>query len=172
MAGVGVVVLQPLVQRGVMMERAVVEGARAISREEYQLGRLFAGRPWNGAVVVRDVLGTTYWADLRVVDLDGLANTDVIDALRRGPLDAAAIDRLARAHGARYAVIAYPASDVPDVWIRVADWVDEGRPAFAFYALDPAAAADFGAALAALRRAAAGRDRADRRAIDHGHRRA
>ena len=147
-AAIGIVLLQPLVQRGVRMERVVVDGARAISREEYPLGRLFAGRTWPAAVVFRDVLGSTYWADLRVVDLDGLANADVTEALRQGPLDAAATDRLARAHGARYAVIAYPATDIPESWIRVADWADEGRPLFAFYALDPAAAEQLGAALA------------------------
>jgi hypothetical protein len=121
-----------------------------IYEQQIQMGR-FLGRYYRGASVAANDIGAIDWlADLRVLDLWGLASRDVAGAKLTGRYTTAGIAQLARSRGVRVAVIYErwldAAGGVPPEWVRAGRWrvassVVLGDRTVAFYAVDPAEAA-------------------------------
>jgi len=138
---------------------AAVRGVRAhvetpgavgnIYEQQVQMGR-FLARFYSGqAVAANDVGAVDYLADLRMLDLWGLASLDVAEAKLAGRLTTPWIASVARERGVRVAVIYErwldAAGGVPAEWVRAGRWrvarnVVLGDRTVAFYALDPAEA--------------------------------
>ena len=137
-----------------------VRGARAhvetpgavgnIYEQQIQMGR-FLARFYPGEAVAANDIGAIDWlADLRVLDLWGLASREVAEAKLAGRFTTAGIGELARSRGVRVAVIYErwldPAGGVPPEWVRAGRWrvarnVVLGDRTVAFYAVEPAEAA-------------------------------
>ena len=133
--------------------RAHVETPGAVSNiyeQQIQMGR-FLARFYRGEAVAANDIGAIDWlADLRVLDLWGLASREVAEAKLTGRYVTATIGALARARGVRVAVIYErwldAAGGVPREWVRAGRWrvarnVVLGDRTVAFYAVDPAEAA-------------------------------
>jgi hypothetical protein len=142
----GAVVAYPLAERAV---RATVETPRAsknIFDQQYQMG-LFAARFYpGGAVAANDIGAITALADVRLLDLYGLASMDVTRARRAGTLDRATVARLADAHGATVIAVykSWFGQTLPAEWLEAGSWRAPEKVVIAdrvvtFYARDAAA---------------------------------
>lgn len=133
--------------------RAHVEtpgAVRNIYEQQIQMGR-FLARFYPGEAVAANDVGAIDWlADLRVLDLWGLASRPVAEAKLSGRYTTAKVAELARAERVRVAVIYErwldAAGGVPPQWVRAGRWrvarnVVLGDRTVAFYAVDPAEAA-------------------------------
>jgi len=136
--------------------RAYVETPGAVGNiyeQQIQMGR-FLARYYPGETVAANDIGAIDWlADLRVMDLWGLASREVAEAKLTGRYTTSGIAELARARGVRVAVIYErwldAAGGVPAEWVRAGRWrvasnVVLGDRTVAFYAVDPAEAAPLG----------------------------
>jgi hypothetical protein len=133
--------------------RAHVETPRAVGNiyeQQIQMGR-FLARYYPGASVAANDIGAIDWlADLRVLDLWGLASREVAEAKLTGRYTTVGIVELARSRGVRVAVIYErwldSAGGVPPEWVRAGRWrvasnVVLGDRTVAFYGVDTAEAA-------------------------------
>jgi hypothetical protein len=141
----GLLLLVGLGDRGL---RATLETPRAtanIYEQQIQVGR-FLGRYYPGAAVaINDIGAANFLADIRALDLLGLADREVLFHLRAGTYGVDVIDRLARRNGARIAIVHPNWIRTPASWERVGSWtirdnLVNGGDTVAFYALDGAAA--------------------------------
>jgi len=110
---------------------AVASAIGNIYDQQYQMG-LFIRRYYGGQdVAVNDIGAVSYLADIRLLDIGGLANRDVAAAMKNrdpGPphFTTTFIDSLARKRGTTLA-IAYPgwfssAGGLPARWVEVGTW--------------------------------------------------
>lgn len=133
---------------GVMVPRAVrafVDLPRASAhthRQNVQVGR-FVGEHGNGRpVAVNDIGAVALLANAPVLDLVGLADTEVARARRAGTFDAAFVRELANRRGISLAVVYedwFP-GQLPPEWRRLARWrVAEPfwGSTVSFFAVDP-----------------------------------
>ena len=142
----GIVCLGALADRGV---RAVLETPRAtanIYEQQYQIGRFLRDAYPGASVAMNDVGAVNYLADIRCLDLVGLASADVAAHIRAGTYNPRALDQLMRDHAVRIAVLYDEWIRIPSQWRRVGSWtirknVVAGGTTVSFYALDPAEAA-------------------------------
>jgi hypothetical protein len=133
--------------RGVHAHVETPGAAGNIYEQQIQMGR-FLARYYPGEPVAANDIGAIDWlADLRVLDLWGLASREVAEAKLAGRYTTGGIAELARARGVRVAVIYErwldAAGGVPPEWVRAGRWrVDSnvvlGDRTVAFYAVDPA----------------------------------
>jgi hypothetical protein len=135
----------PLLSRAV---RALTETPRAsknIFDQQYQMG-LFLRRFYPGAAVVANDIGAiSYLADVRLLDLYGLASMEVARARRAGGLGRETVARLAAAHRAQVVLIyrSWFSHLLPQDWLEVGSWrapeqVVVAHRVVSFYALDRA----------------------------------
>jgi len=132
--------------------RAHVETPGAVGNiyeQQIQMGRFLARFYPEESVAANDIGAIDWLADLRMLDLWGLASRDVAQAKLTGRYTTAGIAELARARGVRVAVIYErwldAAGGVPPDWVRAGRWrvarnVVLGDRTVAFYAVDPAEA--------------------------------
>ncbi|PYQ07478.1 MAG: hypothetical protein DMF83_09360 [Acidobacteria bacterium] len=136
--------------RGVRAHLETPGAVGNIYEQQIQMGR-FLARYYPGESVAANDIGAIDWlADLRVLDLWGLASREVAEAKLTGRYTTAVIAELARSRGDRVAVIYErwldAAGGVPPEWIRAGRWrvarnVVLGDRTVAFYAVDPTEAA-------------------------------
>ncbi len=136
--------------RGVRSHLETPGAVGNIYEQQIQMGR-FLHRFYPGEAVAANDIGAIDWlADLRVLDLWGLASREVAEAKLSGRYTTAGIAELARAERVRVAVIyerwLEAAGGVPPDWVRAGRWrvarnVVLGDRTVAFYAVDPAEAA-------------------------------
>jgi hypothetical protein len=132
--------------------RAYVETPGAVGNiyeQQIQMGR-FLARFYSGqGVAANDIGAVCYLADVRLLDLWGLASREVAEAKLSGRYTSPWIEELARRQGVRVAVIyerwLEAAGGVPPSWTRAGRWrvarnVVLGDRTVAFYAVDPAEA--------------------------------
>jgi hypothetical protein len=101
--------------------RETPHASRHIYLQQYQMGR-FLGQQYRGAgVVANDIGAISYLADLRLVDLLGLATTEMLRKPGPGETRAGLVARVAAERHAEVAVI-YDRwrGDLPAGWVRVA----------------------------------------------------
>ena len=144
-AGLAGVLFYPLAERAA---RAVAETPRAaknIFDQQYQMG-LFLGRFYPGAAVAANDIGAiSALADVRLLDLYGLASMDVARARRAGPLDRETVGRLTAAHGTEVIAVyrSWFSQSLPPDWMEAGSWRAPEKVVVAdrvvtFYARDPA----------------------------------
>jgi hypothetical protein len=135
--------------RGVRAHVETAGAAGNIYEQQIQMGR-FLARYYPGESVAANDIGAIDWlADLRVLDLWGLASREVAEAKLTGRYTTSGIAELARSRGVGVAVIYErwldAAGGVPQEWVRAGRWrvasnVVLGDRTVAFYAVDPAEA--------------------------------
>lgn len=132
--------------------RAHVETPGAVGNiyeQQIQMGRFLARFYAGAAVAANDIGAVCYLADVRVLDLWGLASREIAEAKLSGGYTTAFIADTARAQGVQVAVIyerwLEAAGGVPPGWTRAGRWrvarnVVLGDRTVAFYAVEPAEA--------------------------------
>jgi hypothetical protein len=147
----------PLVTRGLDAVAQTPAAVKNIYEQQYQMGLFAGGLPPGATVMANDIGAISYLADVRMVDLFGLATRETARARRAGRVDRALLARLA-ADERPAAIVIYRswfADAVPPDWIEVGTWKVPDKVVVAdrtvsFYAPDAAAAARLGQALAAF----------------------
>ena len=128
-------------------------GATNVYQQQYQMGRFLRTYYHGQAVAANDIGAISYFADLRLLDIWGLATQEVTRARLNRLYNGAAIGRLARDKGIRVAVV-YRSwlFDVlpglhgpPRRWVEMGRWripynVICGDDTVNFYAVDPSEA--------------------------------
>jgi hypothetical protein len=146
----------PLIARGVQAAAQTPRAAKNIYEQQYQMGLFLRELPAGSTVMANDIGAVAYLADVRLVDLYGLATRETARARREGRVDRALLARLAES-APPAAVIVYRswfASAIPPDWIQVGTWrvpeeVVVADRTVTFYATRPAEAALLSRALAA-----------------------
>lgn len=120
-----------------------------IHEQQFQTATFLRDHYRGSAVAVNDIGLVAFLADVRVVDLWGLANAEVAEARRLGTYGPEAIRSVAEANGADVAVVFERWFErfggLPRTWVRVGQWtisdnVVSGSPVVSFFATRPEAA--------------------------------
>lgn len=125
--------------------------------QQYQMG-LFLQRYYTGATVAANDIGAiNYLADIKTLDLVGLASIEVARARRAGSYDWQTITRLSYEHGVQVAIVYDSWLDglIPPTWVRVGQWriannVVQGSEVVSFYGVNRASAENLAAHLKAF----------------------
>ena len=119
-----------------------------VYEQQYQMG-LFVRRYYqNSTVGLNDIGAVNFLADIRCLDLWGLANLEVATAKYKRTSQGGGIERISQKTGTRIAILYdnwFPGG-LPREWVRVGRWtipnnVILGGDTVSFYAVDPAEAA-------------------------------
>lgn len=132
-----------LIPRGVTALRDTPVATGNIHEQQVQTATFLRDHYRGAAVAVNDIGLAAFLADVRVVDLWGLANAEVAEARRLGTYGPDVIRSVADANGADVAVVFQPWFErfggLPDSWVRVGEWtipdnVVSGSPVVSFFA--------------------------------------
>jgi hypothetical protein len=157
LAAAALVAALPLLKRAIDAGRETPAAAQNIHEQQYQMGRLAARLPPGSTVMANDIGAISYLADVRLVDLYGLATRETARARREGRVDRALLARLGAER--RPAMIAiyrsWFADAIPDEWVEVGTWrvpekVVVADRTVSFFARDSASAPALAAQLAAF----------------------
>ncbi len=143
---VALILISPLCLRGYDALRLTRQATTNIYEKQYQMG-LFLQRYYTGKVVAAyDIGAIGYLADIRLLDLGGLADKDVAKAILDGSLNSVRISELAKGKGVSIALVdprfwAFWGG-VPKGWVEVGSWtilnnVVAATDSVGFYAVDP-----------------------------------
>jgi hypothetical protein len=157
LAAAAFVAAAPLLTRAVQSLREGPGAVKNIYEQQYQMGLFLREMPAGSTVMANDIGAVSYLADVRLVDLYGLATQETARARRAGQIDRALLTRLA-AETPPAAVIVYRswfADSLPADWIEVGTWKVPDKVVVAdrtvsFYAPGPEPASRLAAALAAF----------------------
>ncbi len=114
----------PLLSRAVDALVQTPAAARNIYEQQYQMGLFLRELPAGSTVMANDIGAVAYLADVRLVDLYGLATQETARARRAGRLDRDLLARLAEASPPAAVVIyrSWFADAIPEAWIEVGTW--------------------------------------------------
>jgi hypothetical protein len=157
LAVAALVAAAPLLIRAVQAADQAPRAVKNIYEQQYQMGLFLHGLPAGSTVMANDIGAIAYLADVRLIDLYGLATQDTARARREGRVDRALLARLA-APAAPAAVVIYRswfADAIPPDWIQVGTWkvpeeVVVADRTVTFYATRPAEATLLARALQAF----------------------
>jgi hypothetical protein len=135
----------PLLDRALRALDETPRASKNIYDQQYQMG-LFLRQFYPGAMVVANDIGAiSYLADIRLLDLYGLASMDVARLRRANLLGREALARLAATHGAQVVLIyrSWFSQVIPPDWLEAGSWrapeqVVVAHRVVSFYALDEA----------------------------------
>jgi hypothetical protein len=146
----GVLAFAWLLALSVRTERTIEEVPLAchnIYEQQYQMGR-FVRQFYNGkGVAANDVGAIDYLADIRLFDIFGLANLDVLRARRADHYDGTVVKRLLDQYQVRVIMVyddwANLYGGIPPAWRKVGEWTLQDNvicaaPTVSFYAPDSA----------------------------------
>lgn len=136
----------PLIRRAVVSLRLTPQATTNIYEQQYQMG-LFLKSFYEGEVVAANDIGAiNYLADIKCIDLYGLANIETAKLIRTQKYNPEQIDRLARENGVKLAIV-YDhwfnrRGGLPGKWIKVGQWTISnnvvcGGDTVSFYAVHP-----------------------------------
>lgn len=138
----------PFAFRGLAAVKGPAKAMRNIYEQQYQMG-LFLKKFYQGkGVAANDIGAINYLADIKCLDLWGLASLEVGTAKKNGCYNSWLIERLARTHDVKCAIVydhwfrTLDIGGIPPSWTAVGRWqiFDNVRCAgdtVTFYAVDP-----------------------------------
>lgn len=122
--GAALLILLPIAYRGGNALSAYPLAVRNIYEQQVQMAR-FVSRFYNRQTIVANDIGAiSYYADIQLVDVVGLASLETGKWWREGSWSTAKVDRLAREQAASLAIL-YP--EWFDLYPQPPDWVEVGR---------------------------------------------
>ena len=147
----------PLLTRAVEALAQTPPAVKNIYEQQFQIGLLMRELPTGSTVMANDIGAIVYLADVRLVDLFGLATEETAKARRAGALDRDLLAGLTtRARPAAIAIYrSWFADAIPAGWVEVGTWrvpekVVVADRTVSFFAADAAGAARLSATLAAF----------------------
>jgi len=139
--------LFPFAQRGLSSLLAVPLASRDIYNQQVQMARFLQEHYPGGTVAINDIGAISYYTDLKIVDIWGLATREVAQLKRVTHFPGEDLDPVVQELGAQIALVYDPwVGEVPEAWTKVGEWAVEekivlGWYAVSFYALQPGAVA-------------------------------
>lgn len=137
--------LSPVAARALDAARRVPLATANIYEQSYQMAR-FVRRYYDGtSVALSDIGAVTYFADVRCLDLVGLASRDIAIRRLNGDFFREDIEDAARDRGTRIAILhdyRFERMGLPRNWVRAGTWTIPNRLVLAdatlsFYATNP-----------------------------------
>lgn len=142
------VLILPLAERGIRIDLKIIQAMSNIHGQQYQVGLFLKKYYANQPVAINDIGAICFMADVRCLDVWGLANKDISDLLLNKTYTTENLTRITQLSGAHIAVV-YDQffrlvginSDLPKTWVKVAQWripnnVVCVRDTVTFYAAD------------------------------------
>lgn len=119
-----VVATSPLLTRATAALGQTPGAVKNIYEQQYQMGLFARGLPAGSTVMANDIGALTYLADVRLVDLFGLATRETARARRAGRVDRELLARLAAADPPAAVVVyrSWFADAIPPDWVEVGTW--------------------------------------------------
>jgi hypothetical protein len=157
LAVAALVMAAPLLTRAVEALHETPAAVKNIYEQQYQMGLFLRGLPPGSTVMANDIGAVSYLADVRLVDLYGLATQETARARRQRHVDRDLLARLA-AETPPAAIVVYRSwftDAIPPEWIEVGTWKVPEKVVVAdrtvsFLASTPSDAARLAAALSAF----------------------
>jgi hypothetical protein len=154
------VLAQPLLHRAKASWSRIPVASMNIWQQQIQMGRFARAHLAGEAVALDDIGAVTFLADIRCLDLVGLANLEVLRMRDAGHYDSHAIAALAEREGVRTAIVydqwfeSFIPGGVPAGWTKVGLWrfpdvIVTYSDSVSFYATRPEAVAPLTASLRA-----------------------
>lgn len=136
-------------QRGTVAWQTIPGGTRDVYDQQYQIA-MFLDRFYDGeSVALNDIGAANYYANVRSLDLLGLANIDVARARRNQTFDAGWVSESAQSRNVKVAIVyeRWLGEYIPSTWVKVGEWhirqtVTAGDDTIAFYARNSADASE------------------------------
>jgi hypothetical protein len=134
--------------RGIWIFVRTPTACHNIYNQQYQVAHFIKGCYQGQSVALNDIGAVSYFSDIRLLDLGGLANVEVARAMIQHKLGTREIERFANSSGTKVAVL-YPnwfegsgSGPLPSAWVPIAQWAVPnhwmlGGDAVVFYAVDP-----------------------------------
>ena len=134
--------------RGIWIFVRTPTASHNIYSQQYQVAHVIKSCYDGQSVALNDIGAVSYFADIKLLDLGGLANVEVARAIIQHKLGPTEIERFAVSYGTKVAVL-YPNwfdgssnGPLPPAWIPIAQWNVAnhwmlGGDAVVFYAVDP-----------------------------------
>jgi hypothetical protein len=134
--------------RGIWIFVRTPTACHNIYNQQYQVAHFIKGCYEGRSVALNDIGAVSYFADIRLLDLGGLANVEVARAIIQHKLGPTEIERFAVSYETKVAVL-YPNwfdgssnGPLPPAWIPIVQWNVPnhwmlGGDAVVFYAVDP-----------------------------------
>jgi len=157
----GLVLASPFVLRGFESFRMTPRASGSIYDQQYQMGLFLRARYEGKTVAANDIGAINYLADIRCVDLWGLANREAARARRAGRYGAKEAAEVARSQGAEIAIVydewfERAGGGKLDLWWepvgqwRIPDRATTGGDTVSFYAVAPGERESLSASLRAF----------------------
>jgi len=123
---IGCVCVFPIFERGVTANINVAQATSNIYSQQYQMARFLKKYYPGESVVVNDIGVINFMADIRCLDLWGLANKEIAVLILQQKYTSFEVQKFVRSHDARIAII-YDnylniSGGIPKDWIPVARW--------------------------------------------------
>lgn len=156
LAGIITFIAVPFMLRASRALKPTVQATTNIYEQQYQMAMFLKDYYQGVGVGANDIGAINYFADIKCLDLFGLASMDVAAAKRKGVYDTQAIYETAKRHDVRIAVVYDKWFDIngglPPQWIKTGQWTIKdnrivGDDTVTFYAVDTNEAAALGANL-------------------------
>ncbi len=144
-----ILIAPPFSLRGWVAFASTSRAANNVYQQQYQMANFLNEYYTGQGVAANDIGFISYKADIRLLDLWGLASVEVAQAKRSGYYDTKLIEALAREHRVKIAVVYAswyePYGGLPPTWEKVGSWtvpnnVVLGDATVSFYAVDRAEA--------------------------------
>lgn len=137
----GIVLAYPLALRATWAHQNIARATQNIYQQQYQIGTFLRTYYPQGAIVLNDIGAPSYLADIRILDVSGLATQEVADMKRAGGLTREQLASLARQGSFEFAIL-FEAPYIPEDWVEVARWkISQNlvcwRDTVSFYVIDP-----------------------------------
>jgi hypothetical protein len=141
------IILIELVIRAVLAVPVCQEFAVSVYRQQYQMAKFVHDYYAKGTILIDDIGAIAFYnRDIKVVDLIGLASTDVLKARIHNNFNSAYANRLAVNNNCDLIIIydfvlTRGFDGIPKSWIKVGTWTDKGNrgadETVSFYVLKP-----------------------------------
>jgi hypothetical protein len=135
-----------LIARGIVSMSETTRATTNIYQQQFQMAMFLRDYYQGSVIVVNDIGAVNYFADIKCLDLFGLATMEVARAKREGTYNTNLISQLAAKRGAKIA-IAYDSwlnryGGAPLEWTRIEQWkipnnIVAADDTVSFYAVDP-----------------------------------
>ena len=145
--GLALLLFLPLAMKGTRLLWRLPQCTTNVFEQQYQMGDFLHQYYQGSSIALNDVGAPNFLADIRCLDLWGLANREVTAAKRTHNFQTRDIASLSRQSGARIAILydhwfGGQVGGLPAEWVKVGQWtirnnVVLGGDTVSFYAVDP-----------------------------------
>lgn len=112
----------PLLLRGLYTMRNTPLAMNNIYSQQYQMASFVHNFHSSVRVIANDIGAISYYNDLHLLDLFGLASRPVLDLKRSGNFTRKEIARLASAENMQLALVYDYPEVIPETWIKIGEW--------------------------------------------------